>query len=117
MLQITPHMRIYLALDPADFRKGIDGLAGIVRDVFHKDPFSGHVFVFHNKRRTALKIVLYDGQGFWLLQKRLSKGRFRHFFRGSGEQLKQLAAHELQIVLVNGNVRQLQVPPPWRALK
>jgi hypothetical protein len=117
MLQVTPHMRIYLALEPQDFRKGIDGLSGIVRDVFKRDPFSGHVFVFHNKRRTALKILLYDGQGFWLLQKRLSKGRFRRFFSSPGTMLKQLAAHELQVVLVNGNVGQLQVPAPWRPLR
>jgi transposase len=58
------------------FSQGIDGLAGVCRQVIACDPFSGQVFVFRNKRKTAIKILIYDGQGFWLCQKRLSKGRF-----------------------------------------
>ncbi len=77
MIQITPQMRILLAVEPVDFRKGIDGLAGICRRVLKPDPFSGYAFVFRNKRGTAIKILVYDGQGFWLCHKRLSTGRFR----------------------------------------
>ena len=69
MIQITPQMRILLAVAPADFRKGIDGLAGVCRRVLGSDPFSGYVFVFRNRRATAIKILVYDGQGFWLCQK------------------------------------------------
>ncbi|MFL7867415.1 MAG: IS66 family insertion sequence element accessory protein TnpB [Anaerolineales bacterium] len=76
MIQLTPHMRIILAVEPADFRKGIDGLSQICRSVLQSDPFSGFLFVFMNKKRTAIKMLAYDGQGFWLFQKRLSKGRF-----------------------------------------
>jgi transposase len=65
-----------LAVKPVDFRKGIDGLAKVCREVLNFDPFSGYVFIFRNKKGSALKILMYDGQGFWLCQKRLSKGRF-----------------------------------------
>ena len=54
MIQITPHMQILVAVEPADFRKGIDGLAAICRNEFEENPFSGKVFVFRNKRRTAI---------------------------------------------------------------
>jgi len=69
--------RIHLATRPADFRKSIDGLSGEVRRVLEADPASGHVFVFHNRRRTALKLLWWDRGGFCLLYKRLEKGRFR----------------------------------------
>ena len=76
MIQITPQMRILVAIEPADFRKGIDGLARICKEVLKQDPFSGWVFVFRNRPATALKALIYDGQGFWLCHKRLSSGRF-----------------------------------------
>ena len=74
MLQLTPQMRIYLAVSPVDFRKGIDGLASVCRRLLDLDPFSGGLFVFRNRKGTALKILVYDGQGFWLCMKRFSKG-------------------------------------------
>lgn len=77
MIQVTPQMRILLCLEPADFRRGIDGLAQLCREALSADPFSGTAFVFRNRRRTSLKILVYDGQGYWLCQKRLSEGRFR----------------------------------------
>jgi len=75
MIQITPHMRILLAVELADFRKGIDGLAALCRKVLKADPFSGKVFVFRNRRKTAIKILHYDGQGF---------GCFKKGFPGAG---------------------------------
>ena len=77
MLQITPQMKILVAVEPADFRKGIDGLVRVCKDSLQQDPFAGAVFVFRNRRGTAIKALVYDGQGFWLCHKRLSKGRFR----------------------------------------
>ena len=64
MIQITPHMRILVAVEPADFRKGIDGLAQLCREALETDPLSGTVFVFRNRRATAVKLLVYDGQGF-----------------------------------------------------
>ena len=71
MLQISPQMRVLVAVEPIDFRRGLDGLARECRENLAEDPFRGTVFVFRNRRRTAIKILAYDGQGFWLCQKKL----------------------------------------------
>ena len=76
MIQLTPQMRLLLAVEPVDFRKGIDGLVAVCRQRLAADPLAGALFVFANRRRQALKLLVYDGQGFWLAQKRLSAGRF-----------------------------------------
>jgi len=76
MIQITPQMRILVATEPRDFRKGIDGLARVCKEVLKQDPFSGWGFVFRNRPATALKALVYDGQGFWLCYQRLSSGKF-----------------------------------------
>jgi transposase len=77
--QIAPQMRILVAVEAVDFRKGIDGLARVCKDVLMADPFSGWLFVFRSRRGTAIRILVYDGQGFWLCHKRLSSGRFRYW--------------------------------------
>ena len=113
MIQLTPQMRILVAVEPTDFRKGIDGLARVCREALKADPFSGAVFVFRNRRATAVKILVYDGQGFWLCQKRLSSGRFR-FWPISTEAGKQLEAHQLGVLLSAGNPEATQAAEPWR---
>ena len=65
MIQITPQMRVMVAIEPADFRKGIDGLAQVCKDVLRHDPFSGWVFVFRNRPATALKATMIRRSGFW----------------------------------------------------
>ena len=85
MIQVTPQMRVLVALEPADFRCGIDGLARLCKARLQQDPFSGTVFVFRNRRRTAIKALVYDGQGFWLCHKRLSSGKFRWWPRRADE--------------------------------
>ncbi len=83
MIQVTPQMRILLAVKPVDFPKGIDGLAGVCQQVLRSDPFSGHVFIFRSKKASAIKVMMYDGQGFWLCQKRLSMNIFQPWVRPS----------------------------------
>ncbi len=117
MIQITPQMRILLAVQPADFRKGIDGLAQVCRTVLRSDPFSGHVFVFRNKRANAIKVLIYDGQGFWLCQKRLSKGRFNWWPANGKDTTPALAVHELQLLIWNGNPAKAPVAPMWKPLE
>ena len=114
MLSITPQMRILVAVDPVDFRKGIDGLGGVCRTVLRNDPLSGCMFVFRNRRGTAIKILVYDGQGFWLCQKRLSKGRFRWW--PGGDVTRELQARDLQVVLWNGDPSRAKMGPLWKAL-
>jgi transposase len=117
MIQVTPQMQILLAVNPVDFRKGIDGLAGVCRQALRSDPFSGHVFIFRNKKASAIKVLMYDGQGFWLCQKRLSKGRFSWWPDNSDERLRPLAVHELQVLIWNGNPRKAHVAPLWRPIQ
>jgi len=102
VLQITPHMRILVALDSIDGRKGIDSLVQLCREKLATDPFSGGLFVFRSRRATSIRCLLYDGQGFWLAQKRLSKGRFAYWPSGSGAT-RLLEAHQAQLLLAAGN--------------
>lgn len=128
MLSIAPQMRILVAVEPADFRRGIDGLAGVCRQALREDPFSGCVFVFRNQRATAIKILVYDGQGFWLCQKRLSKGRFQWWparsaahSAASGPEsaaaARELDARDLQLMVWNGDPSRGAMKPLWRGLR
>jgi len=116
MIQVTPQMRILVAVSPADFRKGIDGLARLCRDALSSDPFSGAVFVFRNRRATAIKLLVYDGQGFWLMQKRMSKGKFHFWPSGDGEKTT-LEAYELQVLLSGGDPQGARGAPQWRRVR
>lgn len=115
MIAITPHMRILLATESVDFRKGIDGLAAVCRKVLDADPFKGYLFVFVNKKKTSIKILTYDGQGFWLCCKRLSKGRFRFWPAVSNSKASALEAHQLQALIWNGNPS-IQSAPLWKKI-
>ena len=114
MIQITPQMRILLAIEPLDFRNGIDGLSRVCRELLKSDPFSGCLFVFRNRSATAIKVLVYDGQGFWLCQKRLSQGRFRWWPKDADGRLKHLLAHELQLLIWNGSPAAGTVAPMWK---
>lgn len=117
MIHLTPHMRILLCIDPVDFRCGIDGLARICQQKLASDPFSGCLFGFVNRRRTAIKLLLYDSQGFWLFHKRLSSGRFT-WWPGSGDSVcRELAVHELQLLLWSGDPTKARVPDSWKPLE
>ena len=115
MIQVTPQMRILVAIEAADFRRGIDGLARLCRQVLKQDPFCGTVFVFRNRRATSIKLLVYDGQGFWLCQKRLSKAVFPWWPSPSDSAAAiALRAHELQVLLSAGNASATAAAPVWR---
>ncbi len=116
MIQVTPQMRILVAVEAVDFRNGIDGLARVCKQQLKADPFSGVLFVFRNRRRTAIKVLAYDGQGFWLCQKRLSAGRFRFWPSHTTAAAPAVAAHQLQMLLMGGDPISAKVPPAWRPL-
>lgn len=113
MLQLTPQSRVFVAIEPADFRRGIDGLAALCRQRLREDPFTGAIFVFRNRRSTALKLLCYDGQGFWLCQKRFSQGRLS-WWPNSAQASQRLSARELQILLWNGNPEDAGLADDWR---
>ena len=98
MIQVTPQMRVLVAVEPADFRRGIDGLAALCRQVLRAEAMSGTVFVFRNRRATSIKVLAYDGQGFWLCYKRLSKGRFRWWPKRSACTGRRCTATSLRAV-------------------
>ncbi len=114
MIQLTTQTRILVAVEPADFRRGIDGLARMVREELSGEPFSGCLFVFRNRRSTSVKLLAHDGQGFWLCQKRLSKGRFRFWPAATGDAARRFEAHELQVLLAAGDFNATQAAEPWR---
>lgn len=116
MLQITPQMRILVAVEAVDFRKGIDGLVQLCQEALGQDPFRGGVFAFRNRRATALKVLVYDGQGFWLCHKRLSQGRFRWWPTSASQPAKTLAAHQLQVLLSAGDPEATKAAPDWRSI-
>ena len=101
---LSPAGRIWLAAAPVDMRLGFDGLAAKVQGVLAADPFSGHAFVFRNKRGDRLKLLLWDGLGFWLLYRRLDQGRLHWPRTESGAVELSLAQWAL---LVEGR--------PWSA--
>ena len=77
MFGLGPATKIYIAIEGVDMRKGFDGLFGLVRDRLGQDPLSGHLFLFANRARSRLKVLVWDGSGLWVCAKRLEKGRFR----------------------------------------
>lgn len=114
MIQVTPQMRVLVALEATDFRAGIDGLAKVCRTRLGADPMTGVVFVFRNRRKTAVKLLAYDGQGFWLCQKRLSSGRFQYWPSGGEKGVTALQAHELAVLLCGGDPSGTRAAPMWR---
>ena len=117
MMQVTAQTRILVAVEPVDFRKGIDGLCRICRAELKTSPFSGTVFVFRNRAKTAMKLLAYDGQGYWLCQKRLSRGRFWYWPGQRGEVHTDLFAHQLSVLLAGGDAEAAAGAPQWRPIK
>lgn len=116
MIQITPHMRIFACVNPVDFRKGIDGMAAVCRNQLLNDPIEGALFLFRNRSQTSLRILAYDGQGFWLCTKRLSQGRFNWWPKSSSVSTVSMDAWELQTLLWNGNPSDAKFGSPWRKI-
>src|SRR5271166_1643652 len=83
LIQITPQLRILVAIESIDARKGIDSLAQLCREKLDADPFSGCLFIFRSRSGKSIRILAYDSQGFWLATKRLSKGRFKWWPTGA----------------------------------
>jgi transposase len=112
MIQITPQMRILVAIDAVDGRKGIDSLSRLCQEKLQADPFSGCLVFFRSRRGTSIRILVYDGQGFVLAQKRLSRGRFVWWPSGN-EPARVLEAYQAQMLWAAGN-RDTKAAPVWR---
>lgn len=97
MLSIGTGCKVFLVAGPTDMRKSFDTLAAVVREVIDSDPLSGHLFVFCNRRRDRLKVLLWEDSGFWLLAKRLETGTFR--WPGSPPRKVEYGSAELAALL------------------
>ena len=115
MIAITSKMRVLVAIQPADFRCRIDGLCRLVRSRLAADPFSGVVFVFRSRAGRDIALLRYDGQGFWLCQKRLSQHTF-HWPTSTvaNARSKALLAGELHTLIWGGDPARGIAAPMWR---
>jgi transposase len=100
MIHLTADTHILIAIAPVDFRQGIDGLAAICRYTLAANPRSRSVFVFINRNKTMVRALSYDGSGFWLMTKRLSKGKFVHW-PSSKQKIEPFIAKQLRQLLLN----------------
>jgi transposase len=130
MLQLTPLSVIFVASCYVDFRKGIDGLAAFCKNTFVLDPLNGSLFLFYNKSRTTIKILAYDGQGFVLFIKRLSKGTFKanpaqDFLgkntassgKGCNNNCIQICHRLLGVLINNGDPLTISFAKDWKSLR
>lgn len=113
MLSLPPSVRIFMANQPVDGRKGVDSLAAMIRSVFIADPLSGHLYVFFSRRCDRVRIVYWDRNGFAMWTKRLEKGRYRAPIDEGPLSLKTLEAAELGLVLDGLDLAEAQHRPRW----
>lgn len=99
MLAIHSSVRIFMATEPTDMRKGFDGLQGIVTGVLEQDPLSGHLFLFVNRRRDKLKILYWDGDGLAIWYRRLEQGSFQLPRFAESTQQVEIRSDELMMLL------------------
>jgi len=101
MLPLFPRLRFFLYSAPADMRKGFDGLSGIITHALHHDPTNGDGYIFINRRRDRMKLLIWDRSGFWLLYKRLEKGTFQMPPNPSQQSSIELS-YDVLIMLLEG---------------
>ena len=115
MLQITPQHRLMISVEPVDFRKGLDSLIALCRRELGCEPLDGYLFAFRNRRGVAIKLLIYDGNGFWLCHKRFSAGKLKWWPKDKA-QASSLNAVALLIILQQGDPQNVRMPAQWRAL-
>ena len=115
MIQIAPHHKIFICVKPIDFRKGLDGMASVCKTFMHQDPFCGAVFAFTNRTKIFIRLLIYDGNGFWLCHKRFSEGKLK-WWPATQAQADTINSTQLQIILQQGDPRQVRFKQSWRAV-
>jgi transposase len=118
MIQVPSNTTVLVMHEPINFRNGFDGTIAVARAVLKREPMDGAFFVFRNKRGHMLRVLHYDGSGYWLCMKRLSKGCFTAAWpRGDGESpASSLLARELQVLLWGGDPTSCDFPELWRSV-
>src|SRR5262249_15637182 len=113
MLTLPPSVRIYLAAEPIDLRRGHDGLFAVVRNHWRMDPFSGHLFAFVGRRANRVKILFFDRGGFVVYYKRLERGKFRLPRVRAGATSITLDATQLSMLLDGIDVDHVRRARHW----
>lgn len=113
MLMLPPGSRVFLATDPVDGRKGIDGLSVMVRSQFGQDPLSGALFVFFSRRADRVRVLYWDRDGYVLTMKRLEVGRYRNPWRSEHGHVVVEAA-ELLLMLEGIDLTNASRRKRWR---
>ncbi len=114
MLLLPRAVRVYVGTEPVNLRKSFDGLSNEVREVLRRDPLSGHVFVFLNRRKTMVKLLLWTRGGFTILHKRLEQGRFTFTKKVTSEAKSvELEVHELSMLLEGIDARVVSTQKRW----
>jgi transposase len=107
-------VRVYMATSPVNLRKSFDGLCNEVRSVLARDPLCGHVFVFLNRRRTQVKLLMWTRGGFLILHKRLEKGTFIFPREITSETRRvEIDVHELMMLLEGIDIRHVRASRRW----
>ena len=115
MLSLPPSVRLFVATQPVDGRKGADSLMVLVRDVFGCDPLSGHLFVFFSKRCDRVRVIYWDRNGFAMWTKRLESGRFRPSFSPDGRlAATTIEAAELALIMEGIDLAGARRRPRWQ---
>lgn|SRR5262245_30399858 len=114
MIHLGPATRIFLAAGPTDMRKGFDGLADLVRHRLDCNPLDGHFYIFCNKRRSRLKVLFFDGTGFWICNKRLERGKFSWPSVAEAAAKVSLKPEEVGLLLGGIELERTRVKNWWR---
>lgn len=118
MLSLPPSVRLFVATQPVDGRKGADSLMMIVRDVFGHDPLGGHLFIFFSKRRDRVRVVYWDRNGFAMWSKRLQRGRYHPSFSSDGKlAASAIEAAELALIVEGIELAGARRRPRWEPAK
>lgn len=117
-MSLPPSVRIFVATQPVDGRKGVDSLAAIVRSALLLDPLSGHLYVFFSKRCDRVRVVYWDRNGFALWTKRLERGRYHPTFSADGRlSASAIEAAELALILEGIDLAGARRRPRWELAK
>ena len=111
MFSFSTSLKIYLGVKPVDMRKSFNGLCAIVKNELERDPLSGAVYLFSNKRRTLVKIIYWDGTGFWVLAKKLERGTF--WWSPDCDSMDMSIAHESLGMILSGIDLKAGSMRPW----
>jgi transposase len=114
MIQLPANAAIFVIHEAISFRNGIDGIIGIVKSVLQKDPMDGAFFVFRGKMGHSLRILYYDGSGYWLCTKRLSKGRYENVWPNGSRAFSEMLAREIYILIWGADPCKCDFPELWK---